>query len=73
VERLEIIKSPLVYLSRPPIIFNVVVLPQPEGPKIETNSFFLKAILIPFRAATLVSATLYSLIIFFKINIFSPL
>ena len=45
-----IIKSPSVYLSSPPMIFNNVVLPHPLGPKIDTNSFFLKLRLTPFKA-----------------------
>ena len=37
-----IIRLPLSYLSRPPITFKQVVFPEPLGPKIATNSFFLK-------------------------------
>ena len=35
-------KSPVVYLSKPPIILSKVVLPDPDGPNIETNSFSRK-------------------------------
>ena len=58
-------KSPEVYLSKPPTMFNKVVLPQPEGPKIDTNSFFLNEILKPFKASTLVSPAIYTFLIFY--------
>ena len=37
------------------MIFNNVVLPQPLGPKIDTNSFSLKMIEISFKAKTALS------------------
>ena len=46
----SMIKSPEVYLSKPPTIFNNVVLPHPEGPNIATNSDCLKLRDIPFKA-----------------------
>ncbi len=45
-----IIRSPSVYLSSPPTMFNIVVFPQPDGPKMETNSLFLKLKETPFNA-----------------------
>ena len=31
-------RSPEVYWSRPPMMFSRVVFPQPEGPRMDTNS-----------------------------------
>ena len=38
----SIIKSPLSYRSKPPIIFSSVVLPEPLGPRMATNSLSLR-------------------------------
>ena len=65
----SIITSPLVAWSNPPIIFNNVVFPQPDGPKIETNSLSRKFMEIPFKALTAPFPTLYSFLISFKTNI----
>lgn len=51
VETPSIIKSPLSYLSKPPIIFNNVVFPLPLEPSIEVNSLSLKLISIPFNTS----------------------
>ena len=64
-----IIKSPLVYLSNPPIILSKVVFPLPEGPKILTNSFFLNSRFIPFNALCLKSPVEYIFFIFFNFSI----
>lgn len=40
-----------------PIMFKRVVLPQPDGPRIETNSFSRKSMLTPLRAETVESPT----------------
>ena len=45
-------KSPLVYWSRPPMMFSSVVLPQPEGPSTATNSLSRKSMETPLRACT---------------------
>ncbi len=49
-------RSPLEYLSRPPTILSSVVLPQPLGPRIDTNSCSLKDSETPRRACTVVVA-----------------
>ena len=67
------LKSPLVYLSNPPIIFRSVVFPHPLGPKIDTNSDFLNSTFIPFNASTLLSPDKYVFVIFFKFSIISSL
>ena len=54
----DIIKSPSSYLSKPPIIFNNVVLPEPEGPRIETNSLSLKDNETSFNAVCIKSPVL---------------
>ena len=51
------------------MIFNVVVLPHPDGPRIETNSLALKEREIPLSAWTFVSATEYSFVIFCNLYI----
>ena len=65
-------KSPTVYLSSPPIIFKRVVFPQPDGPRIDTNSFFLKLTLIPFKASTFESPITYVFTTFTNFNISFP-
>ena len=50
-----IIKSPLVYWSKPPIMLSKVVLPQPDCPSIDTNSELLKDKSTPFKALTVES------------------
>ena len=55
VERPLMMRSPLVYRSRPPMMFRVVVLPQPEGPRMETNSFSRNSKSMPRRASTVLS------------------
>ncbi len=65
------IKSPEVYLSRPPMIFKRVVLPLPEGPRIDTNSEFLNLILNSFNAFCLKLPVSYILVIIFSSKILS--
>ena len=52
VEVFPIIRSPVVYLSRPPMIFSIVLLPQPDAPIIDTNSDSRKASVTPLNART---------------------
>ena len=52
-------------LSKPPIAFNNVVLPHPEGPTIDVNSPALKSQLILFIAWTFPAWDAY---IFFKFS-----
>ena len=59
-------KSPLVYWSRPPMMFSRVVFPQPEGPRMETNSLSRNCRLTPFRASTGWPPAGYSFTIFFN-------
>ena len=47
-----IIRSPLVYWSRPPMMFSSVVFPQPDCPRIDTSSLSRNAMETPFRACT---------------------
>ena len=49
-------RSPEVYWSRPPTIFSRVVLPQPEGPRMDTNSRLRNWRLTPRRASTFPSS-----------------
>ena len=49
------IRSPSVYWSRPPMMFSRVVLPQPDGPRMDTNSERRNWMLTPFRAWTTVA------------------
>ncbi len=53
VDKPLIIIFPESYWSKPPSIFNKVVLPEPLGPKIATNSLCLKSILTPSSAVCL--------------------
>ena len=46
------VRSPLVYWSRPPMRLSSVVLPQPEWPRMATNSLSRKAMDTPRRAST---------------------
>ena len=43
------IRSPSSYLSSPPIIFKSVVLPEPDGPSMATNSFSLRLSDTPYE------------------------
>ena len=52
--------SPPVGLSRQPIRFMNVDLPEPDGPMTATNSFFCMDTVTPRSAATICSPTRYS-------------
>ena len=43
-----------------------VVFPQPDGPRIETNSLFLKSIDMPRSASTALSPAMYVFFIFLR-------
>jgi hypothetical protein len=45
--------DPKEYLSNPPIMFNKVLFPHPDGPKIDTNSLSLNSIEISLSASIL--------------------
>ena len=57
-------RSPLSYLSRPPIMLRNVVLPQPDGPSTDTNSFLRNSMEIPLMAGISISPTLYDFVMF---------
>ena len=68
-EVIQMIKSPELYLSNPPMIFSKVVFPDPLEPKIDANSFLLNLILIPFSTSCRCSPTTYPFFIFFNSSI----